>query len=303
MKVALGIDIGGTKIAGGLVHESGKLLVKKVIATETQNEDILFESIINLMNALMEKSGKTIEQLEGIGLGVPGLIDQRKGLAVFQNNLPWRNFPIQQKIKDYYGINRVVMNHDVAVSAIAEWNRYSKDDYDRLPVFLYVTISTGIACTIMIDGEVFQGAGIPGELGMIPVMDLKKNTYQPLEAVSSGPAISRVAKQSKKFETPLTTAEVFEQFYKGNKKAEQIIMHAISQIALIIYGAISTLDPHVVVIGGGVANNHPIVIEKIKEIIHSYEQDQKLNRSKRIHPSIYKGNSGIIGAALTVFKT
>src|SRR5690625_7756679 len=116
------------------------------------------------MNALMEKSGKTIEQLEGIGLGVPGLIDQRKGLAVFQNNLPWRNFPIQQKIKDYYGINRVVMNHDVAVSAIAEWNRYSKDDYDRLPVFLYVTISTVIACTIMMDAEAYQGAGMHGGL-------------------------------------------------------------------------------------------------------------------------------------------
>lgn len=294
MKKSLGIDIGGTKIAIAEVHENGTTENIQTASTNTESAELLFEQVVNLIQRFLEKFEATLEDYQGIGIGLPGMVDPKSGIAVFQNNIPWQNFPVRERLKEVYGDINVEIQNDVKVATLAE---SAQVDLPRQSTFAYYTISTGVAVTYMINGQLISGAGFAGEVGFLPVP--YDGDILGLEQAAAGPGIARLA--SEKLGRELTTAEVFELAKEEDEVATEVIEASAFAHALCLHSMVCHLDPHMIVIGGSVATKNPDFIEKIKSALEPMLHDVQMHIMGNIFVSSLGADNGVIGAGMLVF--
>lgn len=121
MKKAVGIDVGGTKIAAGVISDTGELLERTEVKSDPLDREKMFGRVVEAVEQVLRKSSISIADIEGIGVGVPGKVDCENGIAVFQNNLPWSQFPISVRLQEQFGIQRITIDNDVYMAAFAEW--------------------------------------------------------------------------------------------------------------------------------------------------------------------------------------
>lgn len=296
---ALGVDIGGTKIAAVLMNRNGDIQQRSEVASDPSDKERMFSQVTKSIEMVLEKSNVMISEINGIGIGVPGKVDREKGIAIYQNNLPWENFPIVNRLQQYFSIKKVVMDNDVYMAAFAEW-RCSDSKIDS--TFVYITVSTGISCSIIHRGEFLRGNGFAGELGLFPVSAKSSaHSVERLEKVASGPAIQKLAEQ--RISNPdLTTQDFFKKYVDNNSVAKVLMDEVTDSLAHGLYSIICLLDPHKVVFGGGVINNNPFLLELIKESLTRYLIPEQLHSMDNLFTSNLKGDSGVIGAGLKVLS-
>ena len=300
MTYALGVDIGGTKVATVLMNKNGEIHTRSEVASNPSEKEKMFKQVVKSIEMVLEESKVGISEISGIGVGVPGKIDRENGIAVYQNNLPWRNFPIVSRLQDYFSIEKVVIDNDVYMAAFAEWKI---SDINQEDTFVYVTVSTGISCSIIQQGSFLRGNGFAGELGLFPVSARSSaRGIDNLEKVASGPAIQKLA-EARVNNPDLTTQDFFQKYKDGHSYAKVLMGEIMDSLAHGLYSIICLLDPHKIVIGGGVINNNPFLLDLIKESLGHYliaEQQQSL---ERLYVSELKGDSGVIGAGLKALST
>lgn len=293
LRYAIGVDIGGTKIATTVIDEAFTIHYRKEVPSVTTDAESMFTEVVKCIEMLIEESGMTMSDFEGMGVGVPGKIDLENGIAVFQNNLPWKDFPVVERLSEYFKIENVRIDNDVYMATFAEWKAHGGSPEET---FVYLTISTGISCAIISRGEFIRGDGFAGEVGLLPVKaPLLENLIGGLEKVASGPAIERMA-QDKQW----TTADVLNFYQKEDPTAVKIINSVIESIAHGVFTVICTVNPHKIVFGGGVMNNHPYLVERVKEVLKGYLVEEQYAILDNLFVSQNKGDAGIIGAALKV---
>ena len=103
MKVAVGIDIGGTKVAVALINENGEIVSRSQSPSQTASAESLYQGVVQLVDKVLNDNDLRIQDTYGIGVGLPGKVDVENGVAIFQNNIPWANFPIVERLKETYG--------------------------------------------------------------------------------------------------------------------------------------------------------------------------------------------------------
>ncbi|CQR47140.1 Beta-glucoside kinase [Paraliobacillus sp. PM-2] len=299
MKYAIGIDIGGTKIASGIVNEKGDLIQSEVVESDPSDREKMFERVISCVNQLMNHCSIPTQEIYGIGVGVPGKVDIENGIAVFQNNLPWTNFPLVDRLREALQIENIVIDNDVYMAAYAEWAEAKVSEEE---LFAYITISTGISSSFIKGGKFIRGAGFAGELGLVP-------TYAPghekpverLELVAAGPALQKKAR--KVFDNEeLSPKDVFAKYENGNAVARDLIDDMVSSFAHGIYMINSLLDPHKIVLGGSIATKNPALLGIIKEKLDTHLIDEQKHILDEIHISHLGSDQGIIGAGLRPFR-
>ncbi|ACJ77431.1 ROK family protein [Bacillus paranthracis] len=296
MKKAVGIDIGGTKIAAGVISETGELLERAEIKSDPSDREKMFGKVVEAMEQVLRKSSISIADIEGIGVGVPGKVDFEKGIAVFQNNLPWRQFPISVRLQEQFGIQRIKIDNDVYMAAYAEWRAtHVKED----KTFVYVTISTGISCSIIHRGSFFRGAGFAGELGLIPV--LTRGGNERLEKIAAGPGIQRIAERDLQVGT-ISTKDVFASYINGVPEYQSIINEVTDYLAQGLYKISCLLDPHRMVFGGSVIVKNPFLLELIKVKLKSFQLPEQQHLLEQMSISTLAQNNGVVGAGLRVFE-
>ncbi|MFB4168376.1 ROK family protein [Virgibacillus sp. JSM 102003] len=299
MNHAIGLDIGGTKIAAGIVSEKGDLIQKETVHSDPTNKESMFSQVVHCVEELINHSSIPANNICGMGVGIPGKVDRENGIAVFQNNLPWSQFPFRERIKKATGIERVEIDNDVYMAAYAEWNNA---DMSSDGLFVYITISTGVSCSIIQGGEFIRGAGFAGELGLVPVsMRETGEGMERLERAASGPVIAKKA-QKLYGDKNLTTADVFDKYYHGHVKAQKIIEETAFSIAQGIYMLTSIIDPEQIVFGGSVANHNPFLVDLIKNKLTPFLLDEQKHILHGMGNSQLKTDQGIIGAGLRVFR-
>ncbi|EKN65254.1 glucose kinase [Neobacillus bataviensis LMG 21833] len=299
MKKAIGIDIGGTKIAAGIVSETGELLHRAEVKSDPSDSEKMFARVIDAVEQVLKDSSLSITDMEGIGVGVPGKVDRERGIAVFQNNLPWPQFPVTARLREQFGLERITIDNDVYTAAFAEWKA---SEAKRDETFVYVTISTGISCAIIHKGSFFRGAGFAGELGLIPVLSkTAENKLERLEFASAGPAIEKLA-QKELQQANLSTKNVFEQYQAGTQEYQTIIDDVTDNWAQGLYSISCLLDPHKVVFGGSVIANNPFLLDLLKEKLKAYQIPEQQHLLNHMSISTIKNNNGVIGAGLRVFE-
>ena len=293
MTYKIGVDIGGTKIAAVIIDQHGSILHRNEVPSNTKDKETMFRQVVRCIENLLTESGTPYEAIEGMGVGVPGKVDRENGIAVFQNNLPWGNFPLVNRLKKQFPFQHIVIDNDVYMAAFAEWKAA---EIGNKGTFVYVTVSTGLSCSIIQDGKFLRGTGFAGELGLLPV--LAKSSPQGidrLEQAASGTAIQRLA--AIHFNNPdMTTADVFLEYQNGNGLAINLIGEVVESLAHGVYSIISLLDPQKIIFGGGVINKQPFLLELVKEELMRFLIPEQKGVLKNIYCSCFKENSGLVGA-------
>lgn len=299
MDFVLGVDIGGTKIAAGLIDSRGNCIYRVDLPSIKTDREVMFQQVVRSIKKVLSKSQLTVSDLKGISIGVPGKVDSENGIAVFQNNLPWRNFPLIQRIKEHFSVENVSIENDVYLAGFAEWVINGKL---KKETFVYFTISTGISCCTIHNGNIVRGAGFAGEIGFLPIAynPLTKQ-YESVEAVASGPGIVKLANETKsclKVNKNMETQQIIKDFKKQEPYAIGIMDYVFDCIARTIYTVSCVLDPNKLVLGGGVINHHPDLIVSIKASLEKYLLPSQIDLLERIEISRLRENSGLVGAGL-----
>lgn len=245
----LGIDVGGTKIAGGVLSlPEGRPLVSEIVPTGAhRGGQAVLDDVLDLAGRLHAKAASSSLAVAAVGLGVCELVD-REGRIVSENCLRWRSLPVREELSAF---GPTVIEADVRAAAIAE-SRWGAGRERRS--FLYVTVGTGIACCLMLDGRPFLGTrGITGTMGSsplsVPCEKCGHVSRRTLEELSAGPAL--VQRFNAMHGQAETGHDVLSAAQAGNAVATRIVQSAgealESQIGLLV----NVLDPEAVIIGGG----------------------------------------------------
>jgi glucokinase len=309
----LGVDIGGTKVAVGVVDREGKILTQgrnPMVANGTAEAGLqAVASAIDSMAAASAPYGG----FHSIGICAPGPLDPKTGIVLNPPNLPcWRNFPLAEKIVELYHVP-VKVDNDANAAALAEtrWGAARGFHY----VF-YATIGTGIGTGIVLDGRIYHGnTGAAGEGGHVsidyhgPRCKCGKLGY--IEILAAGPAIGLRARNKFKNNpsqrsaildlangevADITSEMVGEAYATGDALAREILQETVDVLTAWLGNIVDLLDPDVLVMGGGVAAMLNPFFDDIKNRLPSWCVNPRASEIPLLMAH-YGADAGIAGGA------
>ena len=329
----IGIDVGGTNIAMGLVDESYRIIEKKSIKTgeNSRPEEMIAaiaEGIWELVagisgadesNASNMKNIRSCDLVETIGIGVPGTAELDTGKILYANNLGFENVPFLTELKKVLGpelAGKVFFENDANAAAIGE---YITGGYD-VPVFVMVTLGTGIGGGIIINGKLLRGCNYAAaEFGHMSInidgCDCNCGRKGCFEDYASATALVEQAKEAmtspegknsllwQEIETAdeLDGEKFFNAIRSGDKIAGEVLKTYSDYLAEGLTNLINILQPDVIVLSGGITRAADLFLDKVKEKVARdiYSRDSRINTQIVLARGISdSGDVGIIGAAL-----
>ncbi|WP_409294101.1 ROK family protein [Peribacillus sp. SCS-26] len=286
MDYTLAVDIGGTKIAAGIFDSTGSRTARFTAPSDVSSEENMYTSLLSGIDQTLHLAGLDKADIKRMGVAMPGQVDTANGVAVYQNNLPWRNYPLGDRLRGEFPDALLAFEHDVAAAAIGEHSVRA----DGGTLFVYITISTGIAATILYEGKPIRGGGLAGEVGLFPVEGGTLETY------ASGSAMERHAAAA--FNIP-SLAGAASEWKRGNPELHSFFQSRAYQLALAAFQMTCTLDPNILVFGGGVINHSPEFFQLIQdEYAALCTHPLQKNWPGRLECSLLKEDSGLAGAAI-----
>ncbi len=294
-KYAIGIDIGGTKIAIGLVNAEGCLVASSSLPTESRKG--LSQAVHRIdahIKTLLSAHGLTRTDIKGVGVGCPGPLDLKTGVVHNPYTLPgWEGESLVDHLQSVLGI-QVILENDADVALLGECWKGAGSGMD--PVVM-LTFGTGVGGSVLARGQIYRGmGGEHPEIGLIPVLPDMPADYSgvqgSLESLASG---SGIAKQGKVH--GLHDAEsVFNASKEGHSGASKIVDNALRGVGIAGWTLAHTFFPECIILGGGLMDHH---FQAYSNSIRSHLKRATLLREQTIIVSQAKlGNeAGMVGAA------
>ncbi len=287
----LGIDVGGTKIAAGLVNERAEILASAVVPTRAgEGYAVSLGQLYAAIRACLRG------EVSAIGICAPGPLNPKTGVVLNPPNLPgWRDVPLAELVAREFSRPCRVEN-DANAAGLAE-TRFGAAR-GCASVF-YVTLSTGIGTGIILDGRIYHGKnGQAGEGGHVTIDYLSPTRCNCglagcIEALASGTAMARRGM------APEAIAAAVE---AGDPRAVQILEETAHMLAAWLGGMISLLDPEIVVIGGGVSQIGEPLFARLRRMAPA-RSINPFASSTPIVPAQLGANAGILGAAAVVLSS
>ena len=311
----IGVDVGGTKVAGGLVDLKARL-VKSAIVPTLANKGFKssYGQIRKLIATLIQHAGGK-ERILGIGICAPGPLNPKTGLVINPPNLPgWRNIQLSRMIEGEFAIPTKVEN-DANAAGLAEVLFGAATAHRDI---FYVTVSTGIGTGVIIDRRIYHGKnGVAGEGGHVSI-DYKSpyrcgcGTLGCIEALAAGPGMARRARVrlEQEHSAPSLLRDLTGGHYElisprmieeAARKGDCIAMDVLEEtgfyLGVWLAGMITLLDPEAIVIGGGVAQIGKPLFDKIRATIPERTINRQFAVNTPILPAKLKKNVGVFGAA------
>ncbi|MGI9860806.1 ROK family protein [Moorella naiadis] len=311
-----GIDLGGTNISAIFMDAEGQTHGWVTWPTEAARGPAeVINRIISLTKFLMDKNSITAQQLRGIGLGVPGLVNSREGRSVFSPNLPgWRDIPVAGLVAAGTGVP-VLIDNDVRMAAWGE--KLLGAGRDREDV-ICLTLGTGIGAGIFIQDKLYTGRDeSAGEIGHVTVEKdgprCSCGNYGCLEMYASGRGIARrmraaIAAGAASLVLDLahgdagsiTAAMVCQAAARGDQAAEQVIKETAVYLGIALAGLANILNPQRIVLGGGVMGAGELLLAPVRRVVR--ERAMPLNREVEIVAAELGDLAGATGAAAIARK-
>lgn len=309
----IGVDLGGTNIAAGIVNEKGEILYKLSIPTDLpQPESVIEEKICSLCFHLCEKSGFVLgKDINFVGIGTPGNVDNETGIVGFNANFGYENWRLKEKIEQKLHIKTAIENDAntaIIAEAVAGCAQNCKDA-------VILTLGTGIGAGVLIDGKVYTGYNKSGtEIGhmVIEANGRKCNCGRKgcFEKYASASALVYDAKQAMEKDKnsvlwsicpdteKLNAKNVFDAAQQGDLTAKETVDNFISYLACGLINVVNIFQPEILCIGGGISNQNDVLIKPLQEYLD--REDYARNSQKRVTLKIAKftNDAGIIGAGL-----
>lgn len=311
MKYTIGIDLGGTNIAAGLVDEENRLLAKTSVPTHAQRPwREIVKDMAALVKVLLQQEGIDDAEVTSIGVGSPGTPDSAQGVILFSGNLGWDRVPVAKELSYLTG-KPVFLANDANCAALAEGRVGAGKGLSSL---VLVTFGTGIGAGILLDGRIYEGFNFgAGEFGHMvicsgaePCTCGRKGCW---EAYASMTALIRQAKRTAR-ENPnsvlaclahssegLNGCNVFEAAKGGDTAAKGVVDRFLQYVSDGVVNVINILQPQAVLIGGALANEGEYVLAPVRK---AAERDAfcRNNVLPRICCATLGNDAGILGAAL-----
>ena len=312
----LGIDIGGTKIASGVLDARGNIIETKFLAT-LGNGEKEGEILGQVFNSIDSFGQPLINRIKAIGIGVPG--PTREGILINPPNIPsWRNVNLKKIIEERYQLP-VLLENDANAAGYAEMVFGAAQGYKN---FVYITISTGIGTAIVIDGKVYRGKNsLAGEGGHVVINydspdQIDSGINGSIENSASGTAMARKVRtrleNNPELETELleyvnndlekiSATKINQAAINGDEFAYRMIRETGFKLGIWIGSLISLLDPELIVIGGGISKIGNLLFDKIKKTAPKYTINTFASETEIVQAMLLE-NVGIYGAASLVIK-
>jgi glucokinase len=310
----LGVDIGGTKVAAGLVTAAGEITGKTRVPMVSRGDAAAgFASVRDAIGAAFALRPDARDSVAAVGITSPGPLDPRTGIVINPPNLPcWRDFPLAENVTREFHLPAKVDN-DANAAGLAEAVWGAGRGYETV---FYATLGTGIGTGIVIDGKIFYGrTGAAGEGGHVTI-DYRGpqcgcGKFGCIEALASGPAVAararkRITERSAGGARMLQLAGgdlnavsgeiVGAAFHAGDPLAKEILKETADYLTIWLGNVIDLLEPHVIIFGGGMGALMAECFDYIREELPKWSINSRA-REIPLLPAKFSEDSGIAGAA------
>ncbi len=266
----IGLDLGGTKMFGTMADLGGIIQVERYVPWKESNPDTCLEQVIELIECLLDEPRPPGQEVRGIGIGAPGVTYFDEGVVTWAPSLGWRNLPLKQILSQRFGLP-VIVENDVNLAAMGE---YSFGAGKGAASLVCIAVGTGIGAGIVIDRKIYRGSQqSAGEIGYLPIdigcLGQSYEGFGALESIASGLGIERRARKlfmDENWPLPvkgLRAEDVFLAARDGESWAKTIVSETIDYLSLAVAAMSITIDPEIIVLGGGVSNSADILIPGI----------------------------------------
>ncbi|MCW2793586.1 MAG: glkA 1 [Nocardioides sp.] len=308
MTLACGVDVGGTKIAGGVIDEDGTILEEHRVESPATDSEAIEDAIAGLVKELSSR-----HDIAAVGVGAAGYINKARSTVLFSPNLAWRDVDLKGELERRLDLP-VVIENDANAAAWGEFRFGAGHDVDDL---LLVTVGTGVGGGVVLDGELYRGAfGVGAEIGHMRVVPDgivcgcgKKGCF---EQYGSGSALVREARAAAAGGSPLSQPLLKLAGGDPLKITGPLITDAardgdpfaIGQLAILgtwlgegIASLTEVLDPAVVVIGGGVSEAGELLLAPVRAAFLPQLTAHEHRPILEIRKARLGNRAGLIGAA------
>jgi glucokinase len=305
---AIGIDIGGTKIAGALVDPDGTIIREARVPTPAADPDAISDAVVGLIEELSEGVA-----VVAAGVAAAGFVDADRAKIVYAPNLAWRNEPFKAKLESKLDIP-VFIDNDANAAGWAEYRFGAGRGYRHM---VMLTIGTGVGGAIITDGRLLRGGfGVAAELGHIRHIPNGRlcgcGRHGCIEQYASGTALLRNAVElansgsEKGFRLAelmvekggeLTGLEVYQAITEQDPGALELLRELGVALGKTIATLAAVLDPEIVVIGGGVSAAGDLLVDPIHEGFLSSLSAKGFRPELKIETAQFVNDAGVVGAA------
>ncbi|MGA2483974.1 MAG: ROK family protein [Candidatus Acidiferrales bacterium] len=307
----VGVDIGGTKVAAGLVNAAGEIVQHTRVPMVTNKDAATgLAAVLGAIRQLLEHSGAE-KQVAAIGICSPGPLNPETGVVINPPNVPcWRNFPLADEVRRVYSVP-VKVDNDANAAALAEVLWGAGRGYRNV---FYAIVGTGIGTGIVFDGKIYHGrtgaAGEGGHMGIEydgPICKCGKHGC--IEFLASGPAIARRARRKLESKPKsallelaggkaenVTSEMVGKASSAGDAVAKEVIQETLDLLTYWLGNIVDLLEPDVIIMGGGVSS----MLAPFLDDIRAHWKGAVLNPWPEQIPVVlgrYGEEAGIAGAA------
>lgn len=307
--LAIGIDIGGTKILGALVDERGQIIFESRVPSPAQDPDKMVDVVVELIQEITARAQGVIV---GVGVAAAGFIDADQSTILYAPNLNWRNEPLRERLQARL-THKVVIENDANA---AGWAEYKFGAGKGAKDMVMLTLGTGVGGAVIADYKLRRGGfGIGGELGHVRVVQDGKQCgcgrkgcveqYASGTAVlkaakklasSSGPAGTRL-RELKEQHGELTGLLVYQALLEKDHGALQIVNEAGAYLGQAMGTITAVLDPQIYVIGGGLSEAGDLILEPIRQAFLKDLPARGFRPEAKIVTAQFTNQAGVIGAA------
>ncbi len=310
----LGIDVGGTNIAVGVVNEN------KEIVAKTSNKspvpctmDEFCDTMALTARQAMEKAGITLDDIPWVGIGCPGTVNRGTGIIEFTNNLHFSNWPLVKMMEERMGGKKVIIENDANAAAYGEFKAGALKGAQNA---VAITLGTGIGSGIIIDGNIYAGNNYAaGEMGhMVIVYDGRqcncgrKGCWERY-ASATGLIITTKEYMEKDKDSVMwelcdgdinkaSGRTAFDAMRKGDASGKAVVDEFINYLGCGLVNVINTFQPDILCIGGGICNEGETLLAPVRAYIDKEQYAMNAKLKTKVCRAELGNDAGIIGAAL-----
>lgn len=310
----IGVDLGGTNIAVGLVDEDFKLVAKQSIPTEVKNGvQSIIDRMAGLINKVVSDATLTMKDIAWIGIGSPGVVVPEKQEIGFAPNLGFLHTPVGPMLQEHFPDTKIFLGNDADVAAFGEAKAGAAKGTSSS---VTITLGTGVGGGMIIDGKIYNGfnhAG--GELGHIAIHEGDRpctcGRNGCWEAYASVTGLIQTTKESMEKNPDSKMWEIaegnldnvngltsFDAMRAGDKAAKEVVDSYITSVASGLVSILNVLQPEIICIGGGISKEGDTLLKPIQEYAKTRLFSRHVETQSKIAIAKLGNDAGIIGAAL-----
>lgn len=306
----IGIDLGGTNIAAGIVREDGKIVVQSSVPTLSQRPtDEIVKDMVFLSKQLIKDAELELNDIEAVGIGCPGTINFETGEVIYSNNIKMEHYMLAKEFQKYLNLP-VKIDNDANCAAMGEYIVSG----NNVPIFMFITLGTGVGSGLILNGKVFRGFnGAASEAGHItlvsggePCTCGKRGCWETYASVTALIRQTKVAMEKNpeslmheiaKAEGKISGRTSFDAAKQGDKAAQAVVKQYAQYVADGIVSVENVLQPDIISVGGGISREGEYLLQPVCEYAAANGFNKFMPKTKIVMAQSFN-DAGIIGAAM-----